>query len=76
MANFYEGRKQGYCPKCGREIVDWGDSVIDGDAAVYYFVCECGLAGSEMYKLVYDNTSGDDSNWDDLDTGWDIAISA
>lgn len=76
MAKFYEGRKQGYCPKCGTKIVDWNDSVIDGNTVIYYFTCECGLAGSELYNLVYENTSGDDATWEDLEEGWDISLTA
>lgn len=66
MANYYERNTQGYCPKCGHKIVSWNDSVIDGDEVVYYFTCECGLAGCEIYELQYRSTVGDDATWEEL----------
>lgn len=76
MAKFYESNRQGYCPKCGKEIADWCDSAIDGDEAYYYFVCECGLAGCETFTLQYSVTTGDDATWDEIDNGWDLCMGA
>ena len=72
MNNYFEGNKQGYCPKCGKEIIQWNDSVIDGDQVFYYFSCECGLAGCESYKLTYETTSGEN----DFVADGNISISA
>ena len=69
MAKFYEPKKQGYCPKCGKEI-EFNDSIIDGDEVIYYFTCDCGLAGSESYHLTYCTTVGDDATFEELNNGW------
>lgn len=69
MAKFYESKKQGYCPKCGKEI-EFNDSIIDGDEVIYYFTCDCGLAGSESYHLTYCTTAGDDATFEELNNGW------
>ena len=69
MAKFYKSRKQGYCPKCGKEI-EFNDSIIDGDEVIYYFTCDCGLAGSESYHLTYCTTVGDDATFEELNNGW------
>lgn len=74
MAKFYESRKQGYCPKCGNEI-EFDNSFIDGDELIYYFTCDCGLAGSEYYKLNYLTTLGDDATLEELENGCDIVDS-
>ena len=58
MNNHYESKKQGYCPKCGKEITNWGESVIDADKLDLYFVCECGLSGCETYELKHIITHG------------------
>lgn len=76
MAKYYDGRKQGYCPKCGDVITEYNESYVDGDEVFCYFTCGCGLCGSECYKLVYDGTSGDDATWEDFKASWDISMSA
>ena len=76
MAKFYEGRKQGYCPKCGEAIEERNGPFIDGNEVIYYFTCHCGLCGSEYYRLEYNYTCGDDATFDELDSGWDISMSA
>ena len=58
MSNYFEGNKQGYCPKCGKEIVDWCDSSVDGDYIDFMFVCDCGFTGCETYELTYRKTCG------------------
>ena len=66
MAKHYESNKQGVCPKCGREITGWNGPIIDGNELYYYFTCDCGLAGNEVYVLQHRITSGDDATWEEL----------
>jgi transcription elongation factor Elf1 len=58
MTKNYESNKKGYCPKCGKEISNWTEMVIDGNILDNYFVCECGLCGCETYELKHTVTSG------------------
>lgn len=76
MEKYYEGKREGYCPKCGEVIKDRCGPLVDGIEVIYYFTCSCGLHGSEYYRFEYDFTCGDDDTEDELDTGWDISMSA
>ncbi len=58
MKKYYETEKSGYCPKCNKEITNWGESVIDGNMLDLYFTCECGLSGCETYELKHTVTCG------------------
>ena len=75
MAKYYEKKKEGYCPKCGKQIFDWNGSVIDGNEVIFYFTCGCGLAGSEFHEVKYSVTTGDDATSEEIEAGWDISMS-
>ena len=52
--------KQGNCPKCNNENLDYEASVPEGESIYYPFKCKtCGFVGKEYYSLsfmgFYDN---------------------
>lgn len=59
MYKFYESDNQGYCPRCGKEITNWCDTMIDENKLDLYFVCDCGLHGCETYELKHIYTRGE-----------------
>lgn len=52
--------RQGKCPKCESENIEWGSTNIDGDSLGYEFVCNnCGCQATEWYTLNYAETTID-----------------
>ncbi len=50
------GNKSGFCPNCGKEIVEWDGNEIDGMEVHFYFSCpNCGGAGCEVYTMQFDS---------------------
>lgn len=43
----------GVCPKCGREIEDYGCCEPQDGQLFYPFTCKCGFSGREWYDLDY-----------------------
>lgn len=54
----YVGYNSGVCPCCGNEDIEYTENSIDGDELTFFFVCsKCGGAGSEIYKLEYEESN-------------------
>jgi len=50
-------QKQGYCPQCGSNNLDYGDTKLEGESLGYKFACnECDYEGVEWYDLKYSET--------------------
>jgi len=48
-------RKEGICPKCGKELVlEWCDTRIGPEYVVGRWECDCGAEGLDRHKLVFD----------------------
>ena len=46
--------KQGYCPKCNSDNLNYETNVNDGDSLYYPYICEnCGFEGREYYTLEF-----------------------
>ena len=71
MSKYYEEINQGRCPKCGKKVeICENDVTIDSNNLYYYFSCDCGFVGHEIYNLMYDRTIGDDATEEELNNGW------
>lgn len=55
----YSAEEMGCCPKCNSELTFY-DFEVEGDRVFYYFNCECGCSGNEIYELNYLATCGSD----------------
>lgn len=46
--------KQGKCPKCNKDDLDYGSLEIEDDSIYYPYTCnDCGLKGREWYNLYF-----------------------
>jgi hypothetical protein len=46
--------RQGVCPKCGGTNLDYGVGGVVSDQYYYEWDCECGAAGKEWYKMIFE----------------------
>ena len=53
--------KEGVCPFCGNDDVEWYDSDQDGDFIRYFCTClKCNHSFNVYYELTFDGVSFDD----------------
>jgi len=45
--------KQGFCPKCDKQIEDYQAGFTDGEMYCYPFECECGHKDNEWYEMKF-----------------------
>jgi DNA-directed RNA polymerase subunit RPC12/RpoP len=51
-----EMKKEGKCPYCGLECLDYEPSEVQDDKLVYPFTCHsCGKSGYEIYSLHFES---------------------
>lgn len=48
--------KEGVCPECGEEDLDYSDFSVEGDGCYYLCKCDrCGWKGREWYDMKFMN---------------------
>ena len=52
MENVQNTQKAGFCPKCGRQSLEYRNLRLDGDVVVYPWTClNCNAQGDEIYNI-------------------------